>query len=155
MCPPWAKAAKSDVTSSGDQSAVAREGAGFLRFCAVGVFGLVVDGSALVLLTRDLGIDPYIARLLSIAFAVSVTWAAHRIWTFRTLDSGRFGEWFRYQCTSALGAAVNFAIYGLLITSAFGLAPIWAMAIASVIALAVNFLGARLFAFTPGTFRPT
>ena len=45
--------------------------------------------------------------------------------------------------------------HGLLITPAFALPPIWAMAIASIIALAVNFLGARFFAFTPGTFRPT
>lgn len=155
-CHLWVKAAHPDgVPMSLDQSTLTREGTGFLRFCVVGGFGLVVDGSALLLLTRDLGLDPYLARLISIAFAVSVTWAAHRLWTFQTLDASRFGEWVRYQCTSALGAGVNFAIYGLLITPAFALPPIWAMAIASIIALAVNFLGARFFAFTPGTFRPT
>ena len=135
------------------QSVLAREGTGFLRFCAVGTFGLIVDGSILILLTRDLAFDPYLARLVSIAFAVSVTWAANRIWTFQTMQSGRLGEWVRYQCTSALGAGVNFAIYSVLITAAVGLAPIWAMAAASVIALAVNFLGARFFAFSPGDFR--
>ncbi len=137
------------------ETALTREGSGFLRFCVVGGFGLIVDGSALIVLTRNFGLDPYFARLISIAFAVSVTWAAHRLWTFRTTESRRFGEWLRYQLTSAFGAAVNFGVYSVLIASVAGFKPLWAMAVSSIIALAVNFLGARFFAFSPDSFRPT
>ncbi|MEM7426415.1 MAG: GtrA family protein [Pseudomonadota bacterium] len=137
------------------QSTLARESSGFLRFCLVGGFGLIVDASTLVLLVQKFHADPYLARLASIAFAVSVTWAAHRLWTFRTVGGERLGEWLRYQLTSAFGAAVNFGLYSLLIASIAGLAPLWAMAISSIVALAVNFLGARFFAFSPDSFRPT
>ena len=131
-----------------------REGSGFLRFCVVGVFGLAVDGGALLALIQHAGLDPYTARILSIAFAVSVTWAAHRLWTFGTLGSARLSEWARYQLTSAFGAFVNFAIYSLLIAG-LGIGPLLSMAIASVIALGVNFAGARLFAFTGHSFSPS
>lgn len=132
-----------------------REGSGFLVFCLVGVFGLIVDAGALVALIEFADFNAYVARGLSIAFAVSVTWAAHRLWTFRTIGNRRFPEWMRYQLTSAFGAAVNFGIYSALLASQDGMGPFIALLISSVCALVVNFLGARFFAFGARSFRPT
>ncbi len=78
-------------------------------------------------------------------------WAAHRLWT---LGSSRLGEWALYQLTSAFGAFVNFAIYSGLILAVAGINPLLAVTIASVIALGVNFAGARLFGFHDAFFQP-
>ena len=132
-----------------------REGSGFLVFCLVGLFGLIVDAGALVALIKYADLNAFAARVLSIAFAVSVTWAAHRLWTFRTIGSKRLPEWMRYQLTSALGAAVNFSTYSILLVSQDQMSPFFALVISSICALVVNFLGARFFAFGARTFRPT
>lgn len=138
-----------------EQNRLVREGAGFAAFCLVGVFGLIVDAGALLVLIGYADMNPFVARALSIAFAVSVTWAAHRLWTFKTVGAKRLPEWARYQVTSALGATVNFAVYSVLLASVAAMTPVLALAISSVCALAVNYLGARFFAFGTGSFRPT
>ncbi len=134
---------------------LAREGAGFLTFSLVGLFGFIVDAGALFTLIEHAKLNAYVARSLSIAFAVSVTWAAHRLWTFKTLDYKRFPEWLRYQLTSAFGAAVNFGIYSVLLITQDNVSPFLALVVSSICALVVNFLGARLFAFGAQPFRPT
>ncbi len=140
---------------SDGKNQLVREGYGFLVFCLVGLGGLIVDAGALLTLLEYASLDAYVARALSIAFAVSVTWAAHRLWTFRTIGSKRFPEWARYQLTSALGAVSNFGIYSALLLSQEQMSPLLALAISSVCALAINFLGARFFAFRSRSFRPT
>ncbi len=138
-----------------EQNRLAREGAGFAAFCLVGLFGLIVDAGALLVLINLLEMDAYVARGLSIAFAVSVTWAAHRLWTFKTVGTKRLPEWARYQVTSALGAAVNFGVYSALLASQVTAEPVLALGVSSVCALIVNYLGARFFAFGVRSFRPT
>ncbi|NNF80881.1 MAG: GtrA family protein [Rhizobiales bacterium] len=140
---------------SDGKNRLVREGSGFLVFCLVGLFGLIVDAGALLALIEYADLNPYVARGLSIAFAVSVTWAAHRLWTFRTIGNKRFPEWMRYQLTSVFGAAVNFGLYGILLASQDEMGPFLAMVISSICALVVNFLGARFFAFRARSFRPT
>jgi putative flippase GtrA len=53
---------------------------------------------------------------------------------------------------SALGAGVNFVVYSLLVFSSQGMAatPLVPLAIASIIALIVNYLGSKHFAFRQG-----
>ena len=131
------------------------EGSGFLVFCLVGLFGLIVDAGALLALIEYADLNAYAARGLSIAFAVSVTWAAHRLWTFKTIGNKRFPEWMRYQLTSAFGAAANFGIYSVLLVSQDDMSPLFALVISSICALVINFLGARFFAFGTRSFRPT
>ena len=140
---------------AGADNPLVREGSGFLMFCLVGLFGLIVDAGALVGLMKFADMNAYLARVISIAFAVSVTWAAHRLWTFRTVGSRRFPEWMRYQLTSAFGAVVNFGIYTIVLASQVGIGPFLALLISSICALVVNFLGARFFAFGARSFRPT
>ncbi|MCP5084259.1 MAG: GtrA family protein [Alphaproteobacteria bacterium] len=140
---------------SDGKNRLVREGSGFLVFCLVGLFGLIVDAGALLALIEYFDLNAYAARGLSIAFAVSVTWAAHRLWTFRTVGNKRFPEWMRYQLTSAFGAATNFGIYSILLASQDGRSPFFALVISSICALVVNFLGARFYAFGARSFRPT
>ena len=132
-----------------------REGSGFLLFGLVGLFGFIVDAGALLALIEHADLNAYVARSISIAFAVSVTWAAHRLWTFKTVLNKRLPEWMRYQLTSAFGAAVNFGVYSLLLASQDNVSPFFALVVSSICALLVNFLGARFFAFGARSFRPT
>ncbi len=139
-----------------DQSGkLLQEGTGFFLFVLVGSFGLVVDAGTLFTLMTYADLNAYVARSLSIAFAVSVTWAAHRLWTFRTTHTKRLPEWIRYQITSAFGAAVNFGLFTGLMLSRDGMSPMVALLMSSICALGVNFLGARFFAFGARSFRPT
>ena len=118
-----------------------------MRFCVVGALGFAADAGMLVLLMSHFGLGPVAARIFSIIFAVCITWAANRVWTFRSRDSARIAEWSRYAMTSAAGAAVNFTVYAALINTVPGIEPIFALAIASAVALAVNFFGSRYYAF--------
>ena len=129
-----------------------REGSGFLVFCLVGLFGLIVDAGALLALIEHADLNAYAARGLSIAFAVSVTWAAHRLWTFRTVGSKRFPEWMRYQLTSAFGAAVNFGTYSILLASQDGMSPFFRLGDLVDLRAGGQFFGCTFFCLRGAVF---
>lgn len=122
----------------------------FLRFCMIGALGFVVDAGTLFGLIERFGVAPLPARVVSILFAVTVTWALHRRWTFRSDDPERLAEWSRFLTVSLAGAALNYAIYAAVLLGVPGTPPLLALAMGSVLALAANYAGARLWAFRPG-----
>lgn len=127
-----------------------------LRFGLVGVVGFAVDAGVLQLLVMQ-GWNPVSARGVAIPVAVLATWALNRGFTFREAKSApALPSLLRYVGVSAAGAAVNFAVYTALVVSADVMAahPLLALAIASGIAMAVNYLGSRHFAFRAGGGRP-
>jgi len=119
----------------------------FIRFGMVGTVGFIVDGGVLQLLVWA-GWGPIAARLVSFPAAVLATWLLNRTITFR--DEGpALRSLGRYIVVSLGGAAVNFLVYTTLVlaSSAMAALPIIPLAIASIIALAFNFLGSKHFAF--------
>ncbi|PLX36547.1 MAG: GtrA family protein [Hyphomicrobiales bacterium] len=119
----------------------------FPRFLLVGAFGFIVDAGVLLGLTEWAGMGAYSARVISVVVAVSATWGLHRVFTFRSRDPKRLGEWSRFAGVNGVGAAVNYALYAIALAIVPALPPLAALAIASAGALAVNFLGSALFAF--------
>jgi putative flippase GtrA len=120
----------------------------FIRFGMVGTVGFIVDGGVLQLLVSWAGWGPITARLVSFPAAVLATWLLNRSITFR--DEGPvLRSLGRYVVVSLGGAAVNFLVYTALILASPAMAalPIIPLAIASIIALAFNFLGSKHFAF--------
>lgn len=120
------------------------------RFGTVGGVGFVVDGGLLWSLLT-IGLDPYLARLLSFPVAVVVTWALNRNWTFQgTRDARkRHREFGRYFGVQIVGTLTNYSLYSLII-SAFGtvgLTIFWAFALGSFVGSSINFIGARHLAF--------
>ena len=121
----------------------------FLRFGLVGALGFVVDAGVMQALVSLAVWGPVEARAVSIPVAVLATWALNRTFTFRDRDVPALRSLARYIAVSAAGAAVNFVVYTALVLSSHAMAavPMAPLAIASIVALIVNFLGSKHFAF--------
>lgn len=123
------------------------EASGFARFCIVGAFGFLIDAGLLLWFTGPLGLNPFVARALSICLAVTMTWAMHRQWTFRTSGERRLSEWARFVAVNGVGGAFNYVVYSAVLIIQPGTTPLTALVIGSAAALCVNYLGARLWAY--------
>ena len=95
-------------------------------------------------------VDPYLARAVSFPSAVTATWYINRRLAFAAFASDdKVSEWGRYFAVSIAGSIVNLAVYSACVYfSGFMFRnPVAALAIASVVALFVNFQGAKRHAF--------
>jgi putative flippase GtrA len=122
----------------------------FLRFCAVGAIGFVVDAGALTLLVDVAGMGLLLGRVVSYLLAATVTWYLHRHVTFPHGMAARHGrQWFRFVAVNAAGAGINYGIYVLLVLNlaTFARLPALAVAVGSIAALAFNFLASRRYVF--------
>ncbi|HWP11582.1 MAG TPA: GtrA family protein [Ramlibacter sp.] len=121
----------------------------FLRFGVVGVLGFVVDAGVLQALVSLAGWGPIAARAVAVPVAVFATWVLNRGITFREYDGPLLRSLARYAAVSAGGASVNFLVYTFLVLASSAMAdrPLVPLAIASIVALIVNYLGSKHFAF--------
>ncbi len=126
---------------------VRAEASGFVRFCGVGAVGFLIDAGLLLWFTGQLGLNPFIARALSICLAVTMTWAMHRHWTFGTAGEKRLAEWVRFAAVNGAGGAFNFLVYSVVLVARPETTPFAALVVGSAAALCVNYLGARLWAY--------
>ena len=95
-------------------------------------------------------VDPYLARAVSFPTAVTATWYINRRLAFAAHASDdKVREWGRYFAVSVVGSMVNLGVYSACIYfSGFMFRnPVAALAIASVVALLVNYQGAKRHAF--------
>lgn len=122
----------------------------FLRFAMVGVVGFAVDAGVLQALVSLAGWGPIGARAVAIPVAVLATWLLNRTITFAQAQAGSvLASLVRYAAVSAVGASVNFIVYSALVFASQAMAamPIVPLGIASIVALIVNYLGSKHFAF--------
>ena len=140
------RAAPSADPPSGDRS--------LGRFVAVGTIGFLIDGGILLVLTDWVGAGPLLARVPSFLVAVTCTWLIHRNWTFkgRSAASHPVGEFMKYFSTQLFGIAVNYGVFAalILIVPIFSTRPIFALAIASLAAMALSYTLARKVVFKSG-----
>jgi putative flippase GtrA len=124
----------------------------FLRFCAVGTVGFVVDAGLLYALMRGAGADPYSGRVASFLVAASVTWALNRSFTFRAVAGTRANlrrQWSEYVTLTAVGAGINYGVYVLCLLNSPSMraVPTLAVAVGAVVALAFNYLASKYLVF--------
>ena len=122
----------------------------FLRFGLVGTFGFFVDAGILYAAMTWLGLGLYSGRVVSFAGAATFTWAANRAYTFRdALASPPLRQWLRFLAANSAGAAANFAMYSIVVSSSdLGASyPILGVALGSVAGLAFNFSASRTWVF--------
>ena len=125
-----------------------REGRYAYRFVIVGATGFLVDAVALWGLLQ-FGGSPFLARLGSIFIAVCVTFALNARYTFADRQVGLLKAFVLYSFTQSTGLLINYGVYSALVAIAPPPAdrPLIALVIASIVAIPVTYLGARLVAF--------
>ena len=118
----------------------------FGRFALVGGLGFIVD-SCITLSLIHRGIDPFTARVFSIALAMMVTWRLNRALTFAASGSSQTSEGIRYVTVASILAVVNYGIYAGLLLALPALSPLFAITIAVAAVTALSFLGYRHLVF--------
>ena len=130
------------------------EAASFFRYCAVGAVGFIADAAALLLLIHGTAMNPLLARVFSFTLAVMLTFLLNKHWTFEgKIKRGMIASFATYLGVQGIGFACNVAIFAiaiLVLPPPFN-APLYSLAIASAIALAVNYGGARQIVFAAYT----
>ncbi len=129
----------------------------FMKFAITGAAGFAVDAAVLSLLLVSTDLGPYFSRAFSFPAALCVTWYLNRVWTFDRTDQGRLRQSLRYVLVQVVGALFNLFVYALCIALGppiVGRFPIIALAIASGVAMALNFLGSRHWAFAGKRQKP-
>lgn len=132
----------------------------FLKFCLVGVLGVIVDLSVVSALRLGLGVDTRLCQVGGFAAAVTFNFAANRRFSFaRAREIPLLYSYVTYVGANMLGLALRMLViqllmtltswerdhgYGYLLLSAFGIA----------LATIVNFVGVKYFAFAPERLAP-
>ncbi len=132
-----------------------RSGGGqFLRFCIVGGVGFCVDAAVLLLLVGAAGLNPVAARFASFGCAVLATFELNRRWAFAGATPQPYlRRLATYLGVQGVGFAFNLGVYAaayLILPAPFN-APVLSLAYASILALLVNFAGARFIVFRRGS----
>ena len=112
-----------------------------LRFVVVGGIGFVADAAMLALLLAATPLGPFVARLLSIGFGLTVTWLCNRTLTFRPSSRGMLREGARYGGVGITTSIVNYLVYGVLLLAMPSMVPLLALVVASLAAMALSYLG--------------
>ncbi|MGQ0742316.1 MAG: GtrA family protein [Alphaproteobacteria bacterium] len=122
----------------------------FLRFAAVGAAGFLVDAAVLALGLHLIGLDKYLARLISFLCAATFTWAMNRRFTFaQAASQERTSEWARFVAVNGAGGMINYGTYAALVTFAAApfANPFAALAFGSLAGLLFNFFGSKFLVF--------
>lgn len=112
-----------------------------LRFAIVGGIGFVADAAMLALLLAATPLGPFVARLVSIGFGLAVTWLCNRTLTFRPSSRGMLREGARYGGVGITTSVVNYMVYSVLLLAMPWMAPLVALVVASLAAMALSYLG--------------
>lgn len=120
----------------------------FFRFCLVGVMNTGVDFAVFTLLS--VGSIPLIAaQIVSYSCGVLNSFLMNRTWTFKRTDRSTI-QFIRFVSLSLLTMAVT---YGLMIE--FHNQWQWPLLLSKFVAtglsLGINFVGSRLWVFSPNT----
>lgn len=118
----------------------------FLRFCAVGGIGFLIDAGILQALVVGVNANPYAARVASFIAAATGTWLMNRRYTFEVGQKPTRAEWFRYVVFMLFGASVNYGVFALSIAcgSVAHAQPWIGVAFGSIAGLWVNFTTSRI-----------
>lgn len=119
-----------------------------IRFLGVGGLGLVTDLAVFTAVIEH-GVPPLAARLVSLAVATLITWRLNRALTFEHSGRRPADEAMRYATVAALAQGVSYAIFAVLVFTAFRTIPQLAVLFGAVAGTFVSYSGQALFAFRP------
>lgn len=123
-----------------------------LLFAISGVLGFVVDAGIVQFLVRELGANPYGARVVSFLAAATTTWSFNRTYTFAGHGGGsRRRQLVRYLIAMAFGFALNYGAYVacVLLWPLVRQWPAIGVAAGSAAGALINFLSSKYWIFRP------
>jgi len=118
-----------------------RELSRFVRFGLVGGTGFLIDAGLLTALHNLAGIDPFTARLVSIAASAFTTWRLNRSLTFGASERSQAAEGLLYALVAAITAALNYLVYVLILIAWHDLPPLTAAIAATLAAMLFSYAG--------------
>jgi putative flippase GtrA len=85
----------------------------FLKFCAVGASGVVVNLLFLAIFSELAAIQVNIASALAIEMSINSNFLINEIWTFRDRHAapGRLLRWAKFHLVSLVGGAVQWVVF--------------------------------------------
>ena len=87
----------------------------FLKFCAVGLSGLLVDFSVTWLLKEKVKINKYVANAIAFTTAATSNYILNRIWTFQSTSPEIVTEYLSFVAIAVIGLGINTAIVWFLV----------------------------------------
>ncbi len=122
------------------------------KYTAVSLTGFVID-AALLQLGIHLGLQPAIARLISLVFAMQATFVINGLYVFRCLALSRLvGQWAGYMASNGVGNFCNYWIFVTLVSLHWPIvsAPLFALSVGAACAWAINYATTRWLVFGEG-----
>jgi putative flippase GtrA len=118
-----------------------------MKFGAVGASGYAVNLIVYEAARGGLGIHYLISAVIAFCFAVTNNFMWNRHWTFKATAGHAGFQAARFFVVSLAALAFNLVVLKLLVTAGVGEFP--AQAIAIVCATPMNFVGNKLWSFSP------
>jgi len=118
----------------------------FVKFCIVGLSGLVIDFGTTYLCKEIVKIQKYISNAIGFTIAASLNYLLNRIWTFQSHNPQIAWEYSKFLFVSIIGLGINTLILWILIRffkKRFYLAKLFAILIVTI----WNFLANLIFTF--------
>lgn len=115
----------------------------FLKFCVVGLSGMVIDFSTTWLLKEKAKANKYIANSTGFILAATSNYIWNRLWTFQSANDEIVVEYFSFILISVVGLRINnFVIYLLndRLKINFYLSKLLAIGVVTVWNFLMNFL---------------
>lgn len=115
----------------------------FLKFCVVGLSGMVIDFSTTWLLKEKAKANKYIANSTGFILAATSNYIWNRLWTFQSENDEIVVEYFSFILISVVGLGINnFVIYLLndRLKINFYLSKLLAIGVVTVWNFLMNFL---------------
>jgi putative flippase GtrA len=79
----------------------------FIKFCVVGLSGMIVDFSTTWLLKEKINVNKYIANSTGFILAATSNYFWNRYWTFHSENNSIVTEYFSFIIISLIGLAIN------------------------------------------------
>jgi putative flippase GtrA len=117
-----------------------------LRFLGVGGLGLLTDLAVFTIVLSH-GLNPLVARVVSLAIATVVTWRLNRALTFDRSGRRPAVEAMRYATVAAAAQAVSYAVFAILVVTVLAAVPQLAVIVGAAAGALVSYVGQATFAF--------
>ncbi len=119
----------------------------FIRFCMVGLSGVVVNLGALALLVRLLHISPLLGGAIAIETSIASNFLLNHVYTFRnnrTKQQRLIRRFSRFNAASLIGATLSYVVFSVLY-KVVGLHYLVADALAIIPSVCFNFWASSTF----------